>query len=116
MILDVELVSGFFFIVLKNIGDEPALKVTTKIGEKIVGPDGEQEINELNLFCRLEFFAPGKEFRVLVGSAATYFSTNQPTKFTAVISYSDQGGNSYEESLTHDLSIYQDLPHTLERG
>ena len=47
-------------------------------------------------------------------SAATYFSTKQPTKFTAVITYSDGGKNSYRETISHDLSIYADLPHALD--
>jgi len=76
----VQLERGFFFMVLKNIGDEPAVKVITKIGGKIVGPDGRKEINGLNVFRGVEFFAPGKEFRILMGSAVTYFSTKQPTQ------------------------------------
>jgi len=102
-------------MVLRNIGDEPAVKVVTKIGGKIIGPDGKKAINDLNLFRSLEFIPPGKEFRVLVGSAATYFSTKQPTKFTAVITYSDESKNSFTETIAHDLSIYTDLPHALER-
>jgi hypothetical protein len=116
VILDVDLERGFFFLVLKNIGGEPAVKVTTKIGGKIIGPDGRKEINGLNIFRGVEFFAPGKEFRILMGSAATYFSSKQPDRFTAVIEYSDQKGNDYSESITHDLSIYKDLPHAVERG
>jgi hypothetical protein len=50
-----------------------------------------------------------------VGSATTYFSTKQPTKFTAVITYSDANKNGYGETISHDLSIYEDLPHALER-
>jgi hypothetical protein len=111
----VEFQSGFFFVVLRNIGDEPAVKVVTKIGGKIIGPDGKKAINDLNLFRSLQFIPPGKEFRVLVGSAATYFATKQPTKFTAAISYSDAGRDSYTETIAHDLSIYKDLPHGLER-
>jgi hypothetical protein len=111
----VDLVKGFFFVVLKNIGGEPAFKVVTKIGGKIIGPDGKKDINGLAIFRNLEFIPPGKEFRILVGSAATYFSTNQPTKFTAVIGYTDGGKNSYSETISHDLSIYEDLPHALER-
>jgi len=106
---------GFFFMVLKNIGDEPAAKVITKIGGKIIGPDGKKVINDLAIFRSLEFIPPGKEFRILVGSAATYFSTKQPTKFTAVITYSDENKNNYGETISHDLSIYEDLPHALER-
>jgi hypothetical protein len=110
----VEFERGFFVFVLKNIGGEPAVKVITKIGGKIIGPDGTKVINDLNLFRSLEFFPPGKEFRVLVGSAATYFSAKQPTKFTAVITYSDANKKSYGETISHDLSIYADLPHALK--
>ena len=111
-----ELERGFFFLVLKNIGGEPAVKVITKIGGKIIGPDGRKEINGLNVFRGIEFFAPGKEFRILMGSAATYFATKQPNRFTAVITYSDKEENNYSETITHDLTIYQDLPHAIERG
>lgn len=114
MILDVELERGFFFLVLKNIGDEPAVKVVTKIGGKILGPDGKTPLNGLNLFKSLEFFAPGRDFRVLVGAASAYFSSKQPTTFTAEITYSDQTKKAYSESITHDLTIYKDLPHATE--
>jgi hypothetical protein len=106
---------GFYFFVLENIGDEPAVRVVTKIGGKIIGPDGKKAINDLAIFRSLEFMPPGKEFRILVGSAATYFSTKQPTMFTAVITYSDSNKNSYDESIAHDLSIYGDLPHEVKR-
>jgi len=115
VILDVQLERGFFFMVLENIGDIPAVKVVTKMGGKIVGPDGKKELNTLNVFRGVEFFAPGKEFRILVGSAAAYFSQKQPSKFTAVITYSDQSGNNFTESIAHDLAIYSDLPHAVER-
>jgi hypothetical protein len=116
VILDVELERGFFFLVLKNIGELPATKVVAKIAPQILGPDGKTPINSINLFTKLAFFAPGKEFRLLVGSAATYFaSTKQPTTFTADISYHDQSGKGYSESITHDLLVYKDLPHSAER-
>lgn len=114
VILDVHLRRGFFVFVLKNIGGEPALKVVTKIGGKILGPDGRTAINDLNILKGIEFFAPGREFEILVGSSATYFATNQPTSFTAVITYSDESRASYSETITHDLMIYKDLPHMLE--
>ena len=68
----------------------------------------------MNVFRGVTFFAPGKEFRVLIGAAGKYFSSKQPTKFTAVITYSDQNGKNYNESITHDLAIYEDLPHVLK--
>ncbi len=115
VILDAELERGFFFLVLKNIGDEPATKVVTKIGGKIIGPDGKTDLNGLNVFRALEFFAPGREIRILVGAAPSYFSSKQPTKFTAVITYSDQQGEGYSETITHDLTIYKDLPQRVVR-
>lgn len=114
VILDVELERGFLFLVLKNIGELPATKVVAKIAPQILGPDGKTPINGISLFTKLSFFAPGKEFRVLVGAAAAYFaSAKQPTTFTAAISYHDQSGKGFNESITHDLLVYKDLPHSL---
>ena len=102
---------GCFLLVLKNIGAEPARKVVTKIGGRILGPDGKTVINDLSLFRMIEFFAPAREFRVLVGSSAAYFASNQPTSLTAVITYLDENKNAYEETVTHDLEIYKGLPY-----
>jgi hypothetical protein len=113
VILDVRLQRGFFVFVLKNIGAAPAVKVVTKIGGRIIGPDGKTSINDLNIFKGIEFFAPGREFEILVGSSAAYFRANQPSTFTAVITYSDESHEGYSETITHDLMIFKDLPQTL---
>lgn len=86
-----------------------------KISPEIIGPDGETPINGINLFRHLEFFAPGREFRVLIGYAQTYFSSKQPTTVTADISYHDQSSKGYTESITHNLLIFKDLPHPVGR-
>lgn len=114
MVLDVTLERGFFYLVLKNAGDEPAVDVVTKIGPRIPGPDGVKPINELRIFGGVPYFAAGKEFSIPMGPAAARFSARQATKFKAAISYSDQSGNSYEESMVHDLEIYRDLPQKLD--
>lgn len=111
-----ELEGASLFFSLKNIGDEPAVQVVTKIGGKIIGPDRKKKINDLNLFRNLGFIPPGREFRVFVGSASMYFSTKQPTKFTVTITYSDKDKKVYGETITHDLSIFEDLPHELGRN
>jgi hypothetical protein len=112
----VVLEKGFLFLVLKNIGGEPATKATTKIGGRITGPDGKMVINDLNVFRSVEFFAPGKEFHILVGSSFRYFSGKQPTRLTAVITYSDENGRSYSETINHDLTIYKGLPYRVDGG
>lgn len=99
---------------LENVGNEPAVKVSTKLGPKIIGPDGKTELNTLNVFRSVEFFAPAKQFNILVGYLTAYFAAKQPTTFTAVITYSDQSGNHYSESITHNLDIYQDMPHRVD--
>ena len=114
VILDVVLEREFFFLLLENIGNEPAVNVSTKLGPKVIGPDGKTEVNTLNVFRSVEFFAPGKRFRILLGYSTVYFAANQPTALTAVITYSDQSGNHYSESISHDLEIYRDMPHGVD--
>lgn len=114
VILDVVLEKGFFYLVLKNIGVEPAIRVCTKISPRIDGPDGKKAVNDLNVFRNVEFLAPGRDYSVLVGSAVGYFSAKQPSRVTAVISYSDGDGNGFSETIVHDLDIFRDLPRRLD--
>jgi len=114
VILDFELDRGFLFMLLKNIGQQPAVKVVAKISPEIIGPDGKTPVNGINLFRHLEFFAPGREFRVLISYAQTYFSSKQPTSITADISYRDQSNKGYAVSITHNLLIFKDLPQPVE--
>ncbi len=114
VILDVHHERGLFFLLLRNIGSEPAVNVVTKFGPRILGPDGKKEINGIGLFRGVAFFPPGKQFRVLLGAAAAYFSTKQPTKFPVSVTYQGENGKGYSEVINHNLEIYRDLPQEAE--
>ena len=113
VILDVQFDDGILSILMTNIGDSAATKVSTALDKKIVGLGGTREINGLNILKEITFFPPHKTFTFLLDSASSYFAREEPTTFTATISYSDSAGKAYSEKITHDLEIYRDLPYRI---
>ena len=111
VIVDFQCEQGMLFIVLKNIGERSAYSVTTKFDEPLHGIDGRKCISDLQLFRRVEFVPPGKEFVQFVDSVVTRFQKRVPSKVSVTISYKDREGRSYSERITHDLRIYRDLGH-----
>ncbi len=114
VILDVQFDDGILSILMTNIGDSAATKVSTALDKKIVGLGGTREINGLNILKEITFFPPHKTFTFLLDSASSYFAREEPTTFTATISYSDSAGKAYSEKITHDLEIYRDLPYRID--
>jgi hypothetical protein len=116
VILDVLFDDGVLSILMTNIGDSAATKVSTELDKKIVGLAGTKEINGLNILKEITFFPPHKTFAFLLDSASSYFARKEPTKFTATISYSDTAGKVYSEKITHNLEIYRDLPYRIDES
>ena len=100
---------GILFVVLKNIGARSAYRVTTRFDKPFSGLGGHKAIASLRLFRRLDFMPPGKEFTQLVDPIATYMRRREPVRLTATIAYRDREGARFEDVITHDLRIYQDL-------
>jgi hypothetical protein len=72
-------------------------------------------MNQLALFGRLRFLAPGKEIRTLLDSSSAYFARKEPTLLTASVSYRTTAARKRNtDSITHDLSIYRDLAYLPE--
>jgi hypothetical protein len=105
---------GVLSILMTNLGDSAATKVTTTLDKKIIGLAGTKEINSLNILKEIAFFPPNKTLTFLLDSADSYFARKEPTRFTATISYSDAAGTTYSEKITHDLEIYRDLPYRVQ--
>jgi hypothetical protein len=103
-----------FFISVENIGDLPALKVTTTFDCKIIGLHGSREISALPLFQLIEFLAPHKSIRTLLDSSSAYFDRNEPTRISAKITYSDSKSKNYRTKIHHDLNIYRDISYIPE--
>jgi hypothetical protein len=100
---------GILFVVLRNIGERSAYRVTTSFDKPFTGLGGSKRISELRLFRRLEFMPPGKEFRQLVDPLAGYLRRRQPTRLAATITYRDRDGRRYNDVIVHDLRVFEDL-------
>ena len=100
---------GLLQISVNNIGDRPAVNVSVKFQEKILGINGTKEISALALFKNIEFLGPHREIVSLLDSSSSYFKRNQPTKISALVAYCDLEKRTYEVTIKHDLEIYRDL-------
>ena len=54
VIVDFVFEDGLFFIVVENIGDRPALKVSVRFDPRITGLDGRLDVGALPLFRNME--------------------------------------------------------------
>jgi hypothetical protein len=115
VILDVVFEEGALFLVLRNIGDRPALRVETRFRRPLMGLGGAKEVSALPLFRRLEFLAPGREIRTLLDSSASWFRRRQSTKVAATISYADGDGERHEAACQHDLAVYREVAYLTRR-
>src|SRR5688572_6585335 len=111
VIVDFIFDNGLFFISVENIGDQPALKVTTTFDQKIIGLHGSREISGLPLFRLIEFLAPHKSIKTLLDSSAAYFNRHDPTRISAHIAYRDSSRQRYATTIHHDLDIYKDISY-----
>lgn len=109
VIVDFVFERGLFFIAVKNIGAQPAYRVSVKFSHKVFGLGGAREISALPLFRNIEFLAPQKEIATFLDSSDSYFARKQPTKLKLQISYLDAEGEKHSDSIVHDLEIYRHL-------
>jgi hypothetical protein len=114
VIVDFDFEGGLLFVGVRNLGERPALEVSTRFDKAFRGLGGARKMNGLGLFKRIEFLAPGKEIRTLLDSSASYFARDEPTLLTATVSYRTTAGERRRHALTHDLSIYRDLAYVPE--
>ena len=70
---------GVFHISVNNIGDRPALGVSIKFDQKILGLGGKKEVSALPLFLNIAFLGPGREIATLLDTSDSYFARKQPT-------------------------------------
>lgn len=76
-IVDIVFEDGLFFIVIKNLGDRPAFKVSVKFDREIIGVEGTKVISSLPLFRNIEFLAPHKEIITFLDTSGSYFRNRQ---------------------------------------
>jgi hypothetical protein len=111
VILDVELERGLFFLVLENLGDEPAHAVRVRFAEPLAGLGGEKRIDRLQLFRRLEFLAPHRRISVLLDRSASFFARGQETVVDVRLTWRTDRGQRRSREIRHDLAAYRDFPY-----
>jgi hypothetical protein len=111
VIVDLDFERGLLFLVVRNIGERPALDVATTFDRKLVGLGGSKEVSALPLFRNIAFLAPAKEIRTLLDSAGSWFARRRATKITARVTYRDPDGKEYAGTMRHDLEIYRELAY-----
>jgi len=115
VILDFIFDQGMFYISIENIGDAPALKVSTHFEQKIRGVGGEQDIEAMPLFQNIEFLAPHKAIKTFLDRSTAYFQRGEPTEVMVRISYWDAARHQYHTTIRHDLRIYEDIGYLSRR-
>lgn len=100
-------------LVVRNIGELPAVRIRARFRPLFRGFGGEVVIPRLSLFHRLSFLAPDREIRVLVDPVVHYLERCEPEEprvIRVAIRYHDLDGRSYRTRIRHDLGIWEDLP------
>lgn len=113
VVLDFEYSGGLLYISIENVGTSAAHGVSVKFDKEIAGVEGAKKISSLNMFRNLEFLPPGKKIRAFVDNLQSYLARKQPMVIRASVTYRGKDGSEFVDKMTHDLSIYRDLPEAV---
>jgi hypothetical protein len=109
VVLDVELRSGAFVLVLANTGASTAFEPRVTFATKLPGLQGEIVVSDLPIWTGLSMLRPGSQVDVLL-DAQTAPRAPEDRRFTVTVTYRDGGGRGVERVFTHDLDAYAGLP------
>ena len=94
VLLDVDYDEGMLFLVLKNIGDQPAFDVSVRFSRQLKGVGGQKVVSAARIFQGLALLRPGKELRVFLDLAHLLFRRRKRNRFWARVTYRDPIGRS----------------------
>lgn len=109
IVVDFDVEDGLLTVSLKNVGGSSAYLVRTSFDKPFHGLGGEKCISTMRVFREVSFMPPGKEFCQFVDLLVSYVKRKEPLRIKASVSYLDRDGNSYRETIAHDLRIYLEL-------
>jgi hypothetical protein len=112
VVLDVDLRSGAFVLVLANTGTSTAFEPRVSFATKLIGLHGELVVSELAIWTSLAMLRPGSQVDVLLDAQAARRDP-EDRRFTATVTYRDGSGRGIERAFTHDLEAYVGLPSLL---
>jgi hypothetical protein len=109
IVVDFAVDDGLLNVSLKNVGSSSAYGVKTSFDKPFHGLGGNKCITTMRLFREVAFMPPGKEFCQFVDLLVSYVKRKEPLRIKASVRYLDRDGNSYRETIAHDLRIYLEL-------
>ena len=112
VVLDVELRSGAFVLVLANTGTSTAFEPRVSFASKLIGLQGELVVSDLPIWTRLAMLRPGSRVDVVLDAQAARRDPGD-RRFTVTVTYRDGSGRGVERAFTHDLEAYVGLPSLL---
>jgi hypothetical protein len=111
VILDVEFEDGLLFLVLENLGDEPAHAVRARFDGPLTGLGGERRFDRLQLFRRLEFLGPHRRIRVFLDRSPLFFARDERAAFEVRLTWRRDDGRRRSRTIRHNLGAYRDFPY-----
>jgi hypothetical protein len=116
VVLDVEIEKDRVHLVLANCGDAVATDVQVKFSRVLTGVGGSLRVSGLPVFTRLGVLRPGGALRIFWDAAPSLLTEReQAAPFVATVSWSERSRPRQRAEYHHDLSIYKQLPASLER-
>ena len=87
VIVDFEIDAESVFLIIKNLGAVPALKLKIRPLSAILGLEGKKDIAKLSIFREISYLAPLKEIRIFVDSYESFFTHLKDSSVNFKISY-----------------------------
>jgi len=115
VIVDFEIDADAVFLVIKNLGAVPALKLKIRPLAAILGLEGKKDITKLSIFKEISYLAPLKEIKIFVDSYESFFTHLKNPSVYFNISYKNAKHRSFKIKIHHDLRIYADLIYFLRK-
>ena len=115
VIVDFEIDAESVFLVIKNLGSVPALKLKIHPSTPILGLEGKKDIGNLSIFKKISYLAPLKEIKIFVDSYESFFLHLKDSSVRFKISYRNVKKKSFKMKIDHDLRIYADLIYFIKK-
>lgn len=108
--LDTALEKGLVWLIVENVGDASAHRISVRFSRRLMGLGGQVEVSALPLFKDLGFLAAGKSHRIVLDRADLVLSGRRSYVFTAIVDFQDDRGRKHTSKARHNLGIYQQYP------
>lgn len=113
--IDMKPARPLFDIRIKNIGNGVGYNFTSEWSPELLDAKGHNH-SEMKLFKMIEYFPPDKEIVTLFESTISFFQKKPPLPriYAVKVTYQDEYNNTYNETCTINLSVYDNITYLSE--